>query len=108
MQVAHAVTTYLTLIRSHVVITWQRSSGGRLDASRVRVVPMSCTHNDPFAAYLRKTLRRRGVDVSQVSPYVLCKHYSRPSHVACVFWYLVANRFTLTQISSENSPNNGS
>ncbi|GFH23427.1 tRNA threonylcarbamoyladenosine dehydratase [Haematococcus lacustris] len=42
-------------------------AGGRLDPGRVRVVPLSTTFNDSFAALLRKGLRRLGVDLDQHS-----------------------------------------
>ncbi len=37
------------------------ASGGRLDPSRVRVVDLFATYNDPFATNLRKGLRREGI-----------------------------------------------
>lgn len=41
-------------------------AGGRLDPSRVRVVPLSTTFNDPFAAVVRKGLMKLGVQLEQV------------------------------------------
>lgn len=41
-------------------------AGGRMDAARPRVIPLSHTFNDPFASNVRKSLRRLGVDLKQV------------------------------------------
>lgn len=41
-------------------------AGGRLDPSRVRVVPLSTTFNDPFAAVVRKRLTKLGAQLEQV------------------------------------------
>ena len=41
--------------------------GGRLDPSRVRIVDVFDTHNDPFASNIRQGLRKAGIDGSRGS-----------------------------------------
>jgi len=53
--------------RAGVPIITSMGAGGRMDAAQVRVVPLSSTFNDPFAAHVRKKLRQRGVALEQIS-----------------------------------------
>eukprot|EP00967_Tisochrysis_lutea_P035456 scaffold42454_cov14-Tisochrysis_lutea.AAC.1 len=55
-------------------------AGGRRDPSRVRVGPISSTVNDRFAANMRKSLRRFGVNLNE--PFLQCAVSS--TLLACV------------------------